>query len=154
MKFKLMFLLLVMGLQSCNTNEVYHDFQNDFTDNRWSSNDSRVFEFANDDLAGLYTIKIQLAHIYDFEFSKIPLEITIIPPSKKKETLSMDLVVKDATGKDIGDCTGDICDVYAPIQSNIKLQKGKYTLEVKNNFEGAYLPNILGIGVIIEKRQQ
>jgi gliding motility-associated lipoprotein GldH len=154
MKLKFLFLFIVVGLQSCNTNEVYHDFQNDFKDNRWSSNDVKIFAFENVDAEGLYTLKIQLAHIYNFEFSKIPLEITIIPPSKKKETLSMDLVVKDATGKDIGDCTGDICDVYAPIQSNIKLQKGKYTLEVKNNFEGAYLPNILGIGVIIEKRQQ
>jgi hypothetical protein len=66
----------------------------------------------------------------------------------------MDLVVKDATGKDIGDCTGDICDVYAPIQTNIKLQKGTYTIEVKSAFEGPYLPNILGVGVIVEKIQQ
>jgi gliding motility-associated lipoprotein GldH len=154
MKSKFLFLFIVLGLQSCTTNEVYHDFQNDFKDNRWSSNDSRVFEFANDDLAGLYTIKIQLAHIYDFEFSKIPLEITIISPSGTNEIFSMDLVVKDATGKDIGDCTGDICDVYAPIQTNIKLQKGTYTIEVKSAFEGPYLPNILGVGVIVEKIQQ
>jgi hypothetical protein len=66
----------------------------------------------------------------------------------------MDLVVKDTMGHDIGDCTGDICDVYAPIQSRIKLQKGTYTIEVKNGFEGPYLPNILGLGVIVEKLQQ
>ena len=73
MKLKLMFLLLVMGMQSCNTNEVYNNFQNDFKDNRWSSNDRKVFEFITTESDGLYTIKIQLAHIYDFEFSSIPL---------------------------------------------------------------------------------
>jgi gliding motility-associated lipoprotein GldH len=154
MKIKLLFLFIGMGLQSCNTNEVYNNFQNDFKDNRWSSNDSKIFEFTNDDVEGLYTIKIQLAHIYDFEFKKIPLEVVITTPNGTKEVLSMDLVLKDASGNDIGDCTGDICDVYAPIQSNIKLQKGIYTIEVKSGFDGAYLPNILGVGVIVEKFQQ
>lgn len=154
MKLKLMFLLLFMGLQSCNTNEVYNNFQNDFKDNRWSSNDGKVFRFTTTDSDGLYTIKIQLAHIYDFEFSSIPLEIAITSPKGIKEVLTMDLVVKDTSGNDIGECTGDICDVYVPIQSNIKLQKGTYTIEVKNGFEGPYLPNILGVGVIVEKLQQ
>lgn len=154
MKLKFLFLFIVLGLQSCNTNEVYHDFQNDFKDNRWSTNDVKVFAFENEDAEGLYTLKIQLAHIYNFEFSIIPLKMVITSPNGAKETLSMDLAVKDSTGHDIGDCTGDICDVYAPIQSHVKLQKGTYTIEVKSAFEGPYLPNILGVGVIVEKIQQ
>ena len=105
-------------------------------------------------MEGLHTIKIHLSHIYDFESSKIPLEIAITTPNRTKEMLSIDLVVKDASGNDIGDCTGDICEVYYPIYSNVKLQKGIYTIKVKNNFKGAYLPNILGIGVIVEKFQK
>jgi gliding motility-associated lipoprotein GldH len=154
MKLKFLFLFIVVGLQSCNTNEVYNNFQNDFTDNRWSATDIKVFAFENEDAEGLYTLKIQLAHIYNFEFSTIPLNVVITSPNGAKETLSMELVVKDYTGHDIGDCTGDICDVYALIHSNIKLQKGTYTIEVKNDFEGPYLPNILGVGVIVEKSQQ
>jgi gliding motility-associated lipoprotein GldH len=154
MKLKFLFLFIVVGLQSCNTNEVYNNFQNDFTDNRWSSNDSKVFEFENEDAEGLYNLKIQLVHIYDFEFAKIPIEVTITSPRGLKDVRSIDLVVKDSTGLDIGDCMGDICDVYAPIQSHVKLQKGKYTIEVKSGFEGPYLPNILGVGVIVEKLQQ
>ena len=53
-------MLLFILLQSCNTNEVYNNFQNDFKDNRWSSNNVKVFEFTNIDLEGLHTINMIL----------------------------------------------------------------------------------------------
>jgi gliding motility-associated lipoprotein GldH len=154
MKLKLIFLFLFTILQSCNKNQVFNEFHNDFEDNRWASNDVKVFEFENVASDGLHVIKLQLSHIYDFDFAEIPIEVELIAPSETKEVLLIDLKLKDASGNDVGDCTGDICDVYCPIKSNVKLQKGIYTIKVKSNFPGAYLPNILGVGVVVEKLEK
>lgn len=154
MKLKLMYLVLFTILQSCNKNEVFNDFQNDFENNRWAKNDIKVFEFNNTESNGLYVIKLQLSHIYDFDFAEIPIEVELIAPSGTKEVLLIDFKLKDPSGKEIGDCTGDICDVYCTIKSNTKLQNGTYTIKVKNNFPGVYLPNILGVGVIVEKNKK
>lgn len=153
MKAKFLLLLLFVFLQSCNKNQVFSDIKDDFSNNRWTSNEVKVFEFNNVDAVGLHEIKLQLSHIYDYDFAEIPIDVELISPSGTKEVISFNLKLKNASGIDIGDCTGDLCDVYYTIKSNVKLEKGTYIFKVKNNFSGAYLPNILAVGMIVEKLQ-
>ena len=80
MKLKLIFLLLFTILQSCNKNQVFNEFNSDFEDNRWTSNDVKVFEFENVASDDLHVIKLQLSHIYDFDFAEIPIEVELIAP--------------------------------------------------------------------------
>ena len=51
------------------------------------------------------------------------------------------------------DCSGDICDVFQTIKTFQNLEKGKYKVAVKSKFAGPYLPNVLGVGIVVEKQK-
>lgn len=83
----------------------------------------------------------------------MPLEVEITTPDGKVETLPVVMKLIDGSGKDIGDCSGDICDVFQTIKTFQNLEKGKYKVIVKSKFEGPYLPNVLGVGIVVEKQK-
>ena len=60
MKAKLILFALVFVLTSCNKNEVYDEFNRDFTDNRWESKDVKSFEFENMQSEGVCELKLHL----------------------------------------------------------------------------------------------
>lgn len=151
MKYFLLLIVCFFSLNSCvKTNSVYSKFQRNFENNRWMSNDLRVFEFNIDDENVLYNIEFQFGHIYDYELSKVPVEITILGPDEKVEIINLNLRIKDKSDKDIGQCTGDICDVHQVFKYNVPLKKGSYIVKVRNKSELPYLPNVLGIGLCVE----
>jgi hypothetical protein len=39
------------------------------------------------------------------------------------------------------------------LKENTKLQKGNYKITISNNFNGPYLPNVIGIGIQVEKQK-
>lgn len=154
MKSKLLFVFMLCLFQSCNTNEIYNSFDRDFKENRWKITDERVFEYTNTNSDAIVSLKLHFGHIYGYQFESIPLEVAITSPNGSSEVIPVNLQLKDAAGKELGDCSGDICDVYFQIKPNFKLEKGKYTFRIKNNFNGPYLPNVLGIGISIEEQKK
>ena len=83
----------------------------------------------------------------------MPLEVEITTPDGKAEILPIVLKLIDESGKDIGDCSGDICDVFQTIKTFETLEKGKYKVAVKSEFTEPYLPNALGVGILIERKK-
>ncbi|MEQ3690066.1 MAG: hypothetical protein ABNG98_00965 [Flavobacterium sp.] len=136
---------------SCNSNSIYNEFNSDFDSNRWNSDDEVSFEFENTNDLEAASIKLHIGHIYDFQFANVPVEVTIISPDGSNEKVELDVMFKDEAGKDIADCTGDICDLFVPIKDKTTLIKGKYQFVVKSKFSSPFLPNILGVGILIEK---
>jgi gliding motility-associated lipoprotein GldH len=153
MKLKLFLIALVFVLISCNKNEVYEEFNRDFTDNRWDANDVKSYEFENKQSEGVCDLKLHFGHISGFQFKEVPLEVEILTPDGKVEVFPVVLKLKDDSGKDIGDCTGDVCDVFQSIKTFEKLKVGKYKIRVKSKFSGEYLPNVLGVGIVFEKQK-
>ena len=96
-------------------------------------------------------LKLHLGHIYDFQFASIPLQIAITYPDGQTEVIPLDVRMKNESGQDIADCSGDICDLYYTFKNKVSLKKGEYSISITNTFSGAYLPNILGIGIQVEK---
>lgn len=150
-KLKFSILFIAFSLISCNSNAIYSDFNTDFESNRWNSNEVTTFEFDITEEIQVGSIKLHIGHIYDFQFANVPMEINIIAPDGSSETVNINVKFKDEKGKDLADCSGDVCDLYTSIVDNKKLIKGKYKFEVKNKFESPFLPNILGVGISIEK---
>ena len=153
MKAKLVLIALVFVLASCNKNKLYDEFNRDFSDNRWAASDVKSFEFENTQFEGVCELKLHFGHISGFQFKEVPLEVEITTPDGKVETLPVVMKLIDESGKDIGDCTGDICDVFQTIKTFDTLEKGKYKVAVKSKFAGPYLPNVLGIGIVVEKQK-
>ena len=148
-KIGLLYIVLLL-LQSCNEGAIYRDFDSNFENNRWLSNDARSFDFALEKEENA-NLRLHFGHIYDFQFESIPLDINITYPNGNKETISLDLKVKNEKGEDMADCSGDVCDLYYNLKSNFHFQKGNYKVVITNKFNSAYLPNVLGVGVQIIK---
>ena len=108
------------------------------------------FEFSIPDDSA-YDMTLKLSHVYDYQFDNIPLQIIIVDPDGKQEEFPIDLKIKDASGNEIGECAGDVCDLNYTIKKNSNLLKGDYKVTVSHNFNGPYLPNILGIGLDIKR---
>lgn len=151
MKAKILFSTCLLLLISCNSTTVYSKFDKDFDENRWQKSDSKKYEFAIDDETPLYNILFKFSHIYDYQSSKVPIIVSIQKPNGENEKLVVDISIKDKSGKELGDCAGDICDLSQIIQNKIKLQKGNYIVTITNNYNGNYLPNVLAIGFEVEK---
>lgn len=153
MKTKFILIALVFVFLSCNKNKVYDDFDSSFDSNRWDATDVRVFEFDNPQSEGVSDLKLHFGHIRGFQFKEVLLEVEITSPDGKTEILPVTMKLIDESGKDIGDCTGDICDVFQTIKTFQNLEKGKYKVAVKSKFAGPYLPNVLGVGIVVEKQK-
>lgn len=151
MKAKTVFFFsFIILLFSCKDASVYSKFDDGFTNNRWQKTDQKTYEFAITDEAPLYDIVLKFSHVYDYQFGQVPIAVEITDPSGKKEKFTIDLKIKDNSGKELGDCAGDICDLKFNLKDKIKLTKGSYIVTVSNSFNGPYLPNVLGVGLNVE----
>ncbi|MBD3724416.1 MAG: hypothetical protein IE891_06455 [Flavobacteriaceae bacterium] len=142
-------IVLFLGLLSCNSNNTVDIFQKDFKENRWSKNDLKRLTFSIEETSN-YDIDLHLGHIYDYQFDSVPLQVTLFKDEQILFQETIDVKVKE-NGKDLGECVGDICDLYAVLKQDYNLDKGLYSLQIENKFDREYLPNILGIGVRIKK---
>ncbi len=135
---------------SCNERFIYSESTSDFKANQWMKDDVKSFEFDNE-TAQNYQLSLNISHVFDYQFERIPLGVGITNPEGKTEVVFFDLILKDAQGKDLGDCLGDICDLEQTFKTNFPLSKGKYTFTVFHKFGHPYVPNISNLGITIEK---
>ncbi len=149
-KVTLLFFSVFIILTSCNEANVYSKFYDDFASNRWEEKDSKQFEFAITDDAKTYDLILKFGHIYEYQFASVPMNIVITGPDGKEETITIDLQIKDAAGKDLADCSGDICDLEYKIKEKVSLAKGNYKIKISHTFNGPFLPNVLGVGLNVE----
>ncbi|WP_394758340.1 hypothetical protein [Flavobacterium sp.] len=141
---------LCITLFSCDKKSVYSKFYDLPENHQWQKTDEQVFEFTIEDDSKLYDIIFKFGHVYDYQFDNIPINFVIENPSGEKEKTTIDLMIKDSSGKEIADCGGDICDLKLKIKEKTKLSKGNYKVTFSHSFKGPYLPNVLGIGLNVE----
>ena len=147
----LLFLLSFFILISCDKKSVYSEFYKNNEDNRWLKSDSKTFQFTIEDSSKLYDIDFNFSHVYDYQFASVPIDFEIENPKGEKEKFTIDLMIKDNSGKEIGDCSGDICDLKYKIKPKTKLEKGTYKIIISNGFKREYLPNVIGLGIEVSK---
>lgn len=151
MKTKALFFMGFLTLLiSCNESKVFSKFDMGFPNNRWEKTNEKTYAFSITDEAKPYDVILRFSHVYDYQFASIPIAVKITDPSGKEEKLSIDLKIKDDSGKQLADCSGDICDLDFKIKNKAKLSKGNYTIAISNSFNGPYLPNVLGVGLNVE----
>jgi gliding motility-associated lipoprotein GldH len=138
-----------MVLVSCSDNH-FRRFDILPEDQRWYITDKKIYEFEIEDGSRPYNLVFQFSHVYDYQFSTIPLNIDIEGPDGKTEALEIVLHVRDNSGRQLADCSGDVCDLFYKISENKKLQKGNYKVTISHSFDGPYLPNVIGVGLAVE----
>jgi gliding motility-associated lipoprotein GldH len=152
MKSNIFFLLSFIFLVSCNPNRVYHQFDKNFTSNRWKESDVKEHNFKIE-AEGKYDIIIEFSHIHDYDLSTIPLTIKVKKPDGSESTEIINLPIKDESGKQLADCTGDICDLYYTYKRNQELVVGEYSITIANISKYGFLPNVIGVGLTVDKSQ-
>jgi len=144
-----LFFGLLFVFSACGDASSYHKMHTDFVDNRWDPTIKKEFDFTITDDAP-YDIKLDFSHVYDYQFDSVPITISITNPDGSQENLPINLLIKDQSGEQLADCIGDVCDLRSPIKSGVKLAKGNYHVTFSQTFEGPYLPNVLGVGLVVK----
>ncbi|MEW5677495.1 gliding motility lipoprotein GldH [Flavobacterium enshiense] len=144
------FLGLLSFVTSCDKTSVYSKMETDFESNRWTSDNTKTFDFAIEDDTKTYTLNLKFSHVYDYQYASVPLKITLTGPDGKEEQMDYELKIKDAAGKQLAECGGDVCDLIVPFKENVKLSKGTYKVTFAHAFQGPYLPNVLGVGLDVK----
>lgn len=153
MKSGILLFFVFVCLTSCNNSNIYSKFDNLGESNRWAQSDTKTYEFTVDNDTVLYDIKFHFSHVYDYQFASVPIRFSIENPNGEKEDLTIDLNIKNNKGEQLANCSGDICDLIYSVKEKVKLQKGHYKFTVSNSFGGPYLPNVIGVGLEVEKAQ-
>ena len=144
-------LLCLFSLQACDQMAVVHEFQKGFPSNRWIPKEVKSFHFSLEKDLDNHSLTIQLGHIFDYQFDRIPLEICIYKPDGSKTTKTINITLNDKEGNQLSDCSGDVCDIYQNIQlKNDFFKKGNYKITISQKSNLPFLPNILGIGIQIK----
>lgn len=151
---KIYLLLPFLILVSCTpAGAVYDKFIRMSETNQWKKEDIKTFEIdIKED--GNYTINFDFSHVYDYQFNKVPIVFEIENESGNKETIPVDLKIKDESGKQLADCSGDICDLKYTVKDNFPMKKGKHKIMVSNTFLFEYLPNVIGIGITVSHSKE
>lgn len=144
-KIHYLFLMFFIVL-SCNKNQIYHSFENLPEDKRWLCSLVQKHEFTIEEEAN-YSVYLNISNVFGTEMKTFPIELEITKPngSIEKATIAVDLSVAV--------CIGDICDVKFPIRENLKLEKGVYKIQFIPKSTYGFVPNIIGVGLTVEKAQ-
>ncbi len=143
---RILLLLCLTILLSCDNRKVHSEYDRDFPENRWQRATEKRFEFDLKD-AGKYDLAIDFRHVYGMPFGKIPLEADITSPNGNVAVYRFDLELLDKNGSTASDCTSDYCDLQQVFIKGQRLEAGKYTVTFRNLFQHDYLPNVMGLGI-------
>jgi gliding motility-associated lipoprotein GldH len=138
-------------LVSCDGKSVYSQIDKDFKENRWQKSDIKVYEFEVSQAATPYGIDVFMSYVYGAQFAKIPLIAEVTYPNGEMTSVTFDFVTKTASGEELGDCSGDFCDLSQKIELPKPLSPGKYRVRLMHNFPNEYLPNVLALGLKVEQ---
>lgn len=152
MKHRIFYAILAIGLLSCEKNSVYKQFDSDFENNRWQRSDVRdhAFEIT---AKGPYDLLIDFSYVADVQFAEIPVDLILTDPNGQTTLQRLTLITKDSDAKEVGDCAGDLCDLRQAVLNAVTLAPGKYKVRLENRFNHEYLPNVIGIGIRVQRSE-
>jgi len=147
-------LLLLIGLLACDSkNTVYSEYE-DIADGKWYENHAPTFTFRIEDASVPYDLYYNLRNSLSYPYFNLYLTRYLTDSAGHVLESRLDeLLLMDAkTGKPNGEGLGDIFDHKVMIKQNYRFPKpGRYSLKVKQYMRQNPLPDILSVGLAVEK---
>lgn len=144
--------LIVVTAFSCNENEVFENHSGEFPNYRWEKSVYINFDPEIDDTDSKYQISIAFRHVHGFQLKKLKLAVKITSPSGKVQNKKYKLKVAKNETEYYSDCAGDYCDLVEVVEKKFKFkEKGKYKFEIGQITNVDPLPNVMKVGLIIDK---
>lgn len=152
-RFTLLLFIIVLTI-SCNKNNIYKESFS-LPDNHWEKNNIVTFSPKIQDTSITYNIVFALRHIYGFQIKDLPLVFEVVSPSGVTNTYDYTLRFYDENLKPLSDCAGDYCDLETTIAPEYTFtETGIYTFKVRYNIKAEMIPNIMLVGLMIDKTVQ
>ncbi len=146
-------IVVFLFLSSCDNNVVFEENVK-FPENRWEQKNNIVFTTDIKDTLTPYNIYINVRNAGGYQFSNLFIFFTTQIPSGKRERDTVQLTLADPSGKWLGDGLGDIWDNRLLFKNNfIFPEKGKYTFTFEQGMRIDPLPQLMDIGIRIEKNK-
>lgn len=146
-------IILLVCCWACDTNRVYEQYH-DIPNNQWFIDSVQTFNFTIEDPTLSYNVYYNIRNSVSYPYFN--LYVTYYLTDAKGKPLSsklQELMLMDSqTGKPIGEGLGDIFDNQVISLSNFKFpQKGNYTFKVKQYMRKDPLPEVMSVGIRVEK---
>ena len=146
------FMLLWLG--SCtDPNTVFKDYT-DIGDGKWFVKNTPTFSFDIKDITVRYNLFYNIRNAKSYPYYNLYLTRFLADSAGKIIDSRLDelILMDEKTGKPLGDGLGDIFDHKILIRQNYRFPKpGHYQLTVKQYMRQDPLPDILGVGLTVEK---
>ena len=147
MKKTVILLLVLFVTLSCDKKQVYRNFENEITAQRWNESDVKIhtFEILEDDKS--YNVFIEVSHVLGSEMNEFPVNFEVTKPNGSIEKGDVIVNFKNS------ECMGDVCDVKFLVKEKLKLKKGKYIVKFFPKSKFGFVPNIIGVGLCVEIKE-
>lgn len=137
----------------------YYEKHATFSHNAWSNKAVPVFKFDIKDTTARYNLYFIIRHTEAYPFSNIWVNIySKQPGSKKYEQSRIEIPLAEPSGKWLGRGMGEIWEQRMPIMRNdnpmLFNKPGTYEIKFEQNMRVNPLPEILQVGLRIEKGDQ
>lgn len=143
-------LLLLTG---CDPNTVYNAYE-DIDDGQWYEKNAPAFTFRIEDTSIPYNIYYNLRNSLAYPYYNLYLTRYLTDEKGKLIESRLDeLILMDPkTGEPRGEGLGDLFDHKVLIKRNYRFPKaGTYTLRIKQYMRQDPLPEVLSVGIAVEK---
>jgi len=147
MKKTVLLLFVLIATLSCDKKQVYRDFENEISGQRWAENDIKTHEFEILEDNKNYNVFIEISHVLGTEMDEFPVNFEVTKPSGSVEKGEVLVNFKNS------DCMGDVCDVKFLVIEKIQLKKGKYKVQFSPKSKFGFVPNIIGVGLSVEIKE-
>lgn len=147
----LFFCSIILLFYSCSDNIYYKKYKS-IKDNVLLENDSAIFTVKITDTIQKYNLYMSLRHGTAYPFANFKYHIGYRSPSGKYWQTIHNSMLRGKDGKFLGSGLGDMWDIDFLVQQNLKFSEiGEYQISVVNNLGIPKTPNVVELGLIIEK---
>jgi gliding motility-associated lipoprotein GldH len=150
--YLLLFSLVIIA-GSCDSNSVYKDHE-DIEDGQWYVKHEPAFTFEITDTTQTYNVYYLVRNSIAYPYYNLYVKRFLLNDKNKivNEALNELILMDEKSGKPLGDGLGDLFDHKIMALKSYRFPgKGKYTFKVRQYMRQDPLPEILSMGVSVEK---
>lgn len=151
--FTISLLLFTIFLySSCDSNRVFEE-NKEISDDVWDADEKILFEVDVTDTVSPHNFFVNVRNADDYAYSNLYMFITTSFPNKKTSRDTLECILSDDNGRWLGEGLGDLWDNRIPFKKNVRFPvSGKYVFTLEQAMRTEHLPEILDVGIRIEKQ--
>ncbi len=135
----------------CGDDQIFKQNLKDFANYQWEKGQTLTFAPKIEDTTQACNLILAFRHVHGYQFANLRLGILQKAPSGAETLKSYNVMVAEGDGY-LSECSGDYCDLEAILETNFRFHEiGDYTFTLQHEMPVEKLPNVMEVGIIIEK---